>query len=799
MWYVSKKKINTPKIREITPTAYENLSLAEKENGDAYFVSQQLNESTDLSPTGYNYVTPGTSGNVSITYEDNKIIVDQSGNTQGYYCAIHCRTNVPSNAVSVKIKYKLTGIRGTGTTSTTIGMQTSTSDITTYMPNKIDGGDVTIPSSDIGVEKTQIITIASSQTVHVALYTTSAAFEVSEISYVVDNSNDIPTLYQGNKQYSHDVVANPTGTATDSLSSLKIDGTVYEIPINAEIVSMDSANYELLTPTQKMNGQVYMVTPDNQTFPTYGANDWNFASAYTSAYMPSIEDGKIVFAILSGGGDYNSYASALYKTSLTGVDHITIQITITYIGSPREIQIGTVATLPHPNSLPTFDNYESLEESSWTLPITKTITLDTSNITGDYYFGIKASGKTAFTVDTIVFYGDTGNIPNEIYYMDKQFSTYPVSGGSSGHTILNDGGTSLATESNLQFKGTYTHDDSTNSATVVEVTRSMTKDQYNHLSDDEKLGVIEIIDEDDVKVCYDIEGILRAGEDRITFSHEAINDNSTLDPYTNEVGVSPVNAFLSVDTSYTKGTIEVVTTSVSGSGASVSVTHKDEEGSTISTQSLTYDDVTGEENAYVLSDILEVFYDSDNLSWVVKALSLCGYDGTEYETGDVISTWVYSESVDMEIEQYSTVGSVTYVFPVQNHDVAVKLRITSRDCGPIDIAPHIVDYSTEEQNTGVKWIDGRYVYQKTYVVTDGATVGDHVIDSTINGVSKQLIGISGYFVNSDSKNAFVFPYTEDRMTYPFQSGTDGLCLRVKNSDWNIAVTFYITVQYIKLQ
>lgn len=304
------------------------------------------------------------------------------------------------------------------------------------------------------------------------------------------------------------------------------------------------------------------------------------------------------------------------------------------------------------------------------------------------------------------------------WYESKKKSS--SSGG--GHTILDDTGTALAQESNLQFNGTYTYDDSTNEKTIVEITRSMTKDQYKNLSDDEKLGVIEIIDEDDVKVCYDIEGVLRAGEDRITFSHEAINDNSTLDPYTNEVGVSPVNAFLSVDTSYTKGTIEVVTTSTSGNYASISVTYKDEEGSTISTQSLTYDDVTGEENAYVLNDILEVFYDSDNLSWVVKALSLCGYDGTEYETGDVISTWVYSESVDMEIEQYSTVGSVTYVFPVQNHDVAVKLRITSRDCGPIDIAPHIVDYSTEEQNTGVKWIDGKYVYQKTIVVQGPVTV-----------------------------------------------------------------------------
>ena len=68
-------------------------------------------------------------------------------------------------------------------------------------------------------------------------------------------------------------------------------------------------------------------------------------------------------------------------------------------------------------------------------------------------------------------------------------------GGSGGHTILNDLGSALAQEDNLQFKGTYVHDDSTNEKTVVEVVRSMTRAEFDLLSAAEKKGIIEISDE----------------------------------------------------------------------------------------------------------------------------------------------------------------------------------------------------------------------------------------------------------------------------------------------------------------
>lgn len=68
------------------------------------------------------------------------------------------------------------------------------------------------------------------------------------------------------------------------------------------------------------------------------------------------------------------------------------------------------------------------------------------------------------------------------------------SGGSGGHTILDDDGTALTQEDNLQFVGVYSEDDSVNDTTKVNIVREMTQAQYDLLSADEKKGIICITD-----------------------------------------------------------------------------------------------------------------------------------------------------------------------------------------------------------------------------------------------------------------------------------------------------------------
>ena len=55
-----------------------------------------------------------------------------------------------------------------------------------------------------------------------------------------------------------------------------------------------------------------------------------------------------------------------------------------------------------------------------------------------------------------------------------------------------------------------------------------------------------------------------------------------------------------------------------------------------------------------------------------------------------------------------------------------------------------IDYSTSEQNTGLKWIDGKDVYQKTYNATGlNWTAGDHWIPLELNTTDYKIINIYG--------------------------------------------------------
>lgn len=69
------------------------------------------------------------------------------------------------------------------------------------------------------------------------------------------------------------------------------------------------------------------------------------------------------------------------------------------------------------------------------------------------------------------------------------------SGGSGGHTILDNDGTALTQRDEMQFVGTYSEDDSTNEITKINIVREMTKAEFDLLSDDEKTGIINVIDE----------------------------------------------------------------------------------------------------------------------------------------------------------------------------------------------------------------------------------------------------------------------------------------------------------------
>lgn len=76
--------------------------------------------------------------------------------------------------------------------------------------------------------------------------------------------------------------------------------------------------------------------------------------------------------------------------------------------------------------------------------------------------------------------GTTGQVLQKASNTDYDAEWTTPSGGSGGHTILNDSGTSMTQQPNLQFKGLSVSNDGTNSKTVVEApTPDYVDEQYS--------------------------------------------------------------------------------------------------------------------------------------------------------------------------------------------------------------------------------------------------------------------------------------------------------------------------------
>lgn len=409
-----------------------------------------------------------------------------------------------------------------------------------------------------------------------------------------------------------------------------------------EITPISTTDYANLTPQQKSNGQVYLVSPTPMS-PDYTASNWQFASEYASAYTASIDDNKLVFKILSGSGNYNSYACAMYKTGidLTNVDHITLIANITYIGSPREIQIGVIDTLPSLSTYnPTFSSYETLTEGSWTLPIDKTIELDTSALTGTYYFGVKASGKTEFTAESILFYFDNNNIPNEIYHMNQKFSQYPTSSGASALDDLTD--VDIATPSDGQVLS------------------------YNSTS-----GKWE--NSDSSGGYFDITGTLTAGSTSITLGNDRVTATSTTEVFTDTPDVD-YNTKTMISTDVTSAIINIKKDTSVTAGLIVSV--EDSLGTVISTDSVLNTQHNLERSAYVIEDVMKIWYDSNDYKWHTRALTKCEWNLVVYEANDLMSSWGYINDIDDDVHVLTTGYAIQLTFDERQTNLGVKVRVS---------------------------------------------------------------------------------------------------------------------------
>ena len=119
---------------------------------------------------------------------------------------------------------------------------------------------------------------------------------------------------------------------------------------------------------------------------------------------------------------------------------------------------------------------------------TKIATIGVDSVNTDLYSPVGVSSVAVTQVQS------TGTKIGTINVDGTSTDLYAPNGGSGGHTIVNEDGTSLTQRTNLQFNGSYLEDNSVDDTTEVNVAREMTKAEFDLLSDDEKVGFINVTD-----------------------------------------------------------------------------------------------------------------------------------------------------------------------------------------------------------------------------------------------------------------------------------------------------------------
>lgn len=362
------------------------------------------------------------------------------------------------------------------------------------------------------------------------------------------------------------VVPNPTGTPTDELNTIQIGSNIYEIPLkdknlpyNCKINS-DYIDKELLEYFLGRIKTVYNVDLHNKYFIVslgYGTSWWDYSSfidspAYTF-YVPDStllsSDGLLELAFSTGKdfSNFELYNSDCYFTA-PQYSHITCYSFLAKTIGQQLDNGWDLSTASSGNTFQLFGDstpyhisnahYDMYVNVRYPIYVSRPFYTEDSNnvkkciLEGDFALinlnDVNVSNLT--NGQTLVFNSATNKWEN-------------VSSTSGGHTILDDNGTSLTQESSLQFKGTYSHDDSTNGKTIVEVTRSMTRAEFDQLTPAEKKGIISITNESGLP-WKDITGVLPAGETEIILSDNVITDNSTFEAFTDPIEVSHIDMVL---------------------------------------------------------------------------------------------------------------------------------------------------------------------------------------------------------------------------------------------------------------
>lgn len=112
-----------------------------------------------------------------------------------------------------------------------------------------------------------------------------------------------------------------------------------------------------------------------------------------------------------------------------------------------------------------------------------------------------------------------------------------------------------------------------------------------------------------------------------------------------------------------------------------------------------------------------------------------------------------------------------------------------------------MDYSTSEQDTGCKWIDGKKIYRKT-IDTGALPQGGAITTKDISSLSADtIVDYRGIAWTPSLKNFRVLPFVGESMKNMIRvdvnGGTTLRILSADNSEWGDYDNSYLTLWYTK--
>ena len=106
-------------------------------------------------------------------------------------------------------------------------------------------------------------------------------------------------------------------------------------------------------------------------------------------------------------------------------------------------------------------------------------------------------------------------------------------------------------------------------------------------------------------------------------------------------------------------------------------------------------------------------------------------------------------------------------------------------------------YTTTEQDTGMKWIDGRTIYQKTFSMGGLKAAGKTVVPHGINNLD-MVINIRGIAKEYSIGATINLPHAADQQAYTVTVYADNSNINIQTyADQSGYKTSFVTIQYVK--